>query len=136
MRLAQLITVRLVADIRLTGRLCCIVRYYGRRVRRDAFGWLHGLVFLILAECRLVRSITFSSSVALSRVVAGCRSARRSRTGVAADLLIAALAERLITECERHGLKVRAVYVTSLRVARRLHRTQFQCGQRLHTITP
>jgi hypothetical protein len=39
MRLAHLISVRLVADIRLTGRLCCIVRYDGRRVRLETFHW-------------------------------------------------------------------------------------------------
>ena len=37
MRLAHLISVRLVADIRLTGRLCCVVRYDGRRVRLETF---------------------------------------------------------------------------------------------------
>jgi hypothetical protein len=30
MRLAHLISIRLVADIRLAGRLCCVVRYDGR----------------------------------------------------------------------------------------------------------
>ena len=37
MRLAHLISVRLVADIRLRGRLCCVVRYDGRRVRLETF---------------------------------------------------------------------------------------------------
>ena len=42
MRLAHLIIIRLVADIRLTGRLCCVVRYDGRRVRRDTLGYRCG----------------------------------------------------------------------------------------------
>jgi hypothetical protein len=37
MRLAHLISVRLVAHIRLTGRLCSVVRYDGRRVRLETF---------------------------------------------------------------------------------------------------
>jgi hypothetical protein len=39
---AHLISVGFGADIRLRGRLCCVVRYDGRRVRRHTLGYRYG----------------------------------------------------------------------------------------------